>query len=114
MAALALALVFVSPPLAIGTLLPNDVPAQSGLVCPGTGAVIVSYQGETFTGFATRTSGWGLDATYEFVATSGDGDTIVGVGKVSMIDCVVAGDDGLAPMHNVQINGYSSGGGTNV
>jgi hypothetical protein len=109
-----LALALLAPPAAVATVVPGQARAQSALFCPGTTVVIVSYQGETFTGIAKCTSGWGIDATHEFSARSGDGDMIIGVAKLSMIECVVAGDDGLVPMHDVQINGYASGGGTNV
>lgn len=112
--ALVLAAALLTSATTVVALSPTVGHAQAGIFCPGTGDIIVSYQGETFTGKATQVEGWGTEATYTFMATSGDGDVIVGVAQASIIDCVAAGSTGLVEMNDVQVNGYSSGGGTNV
>lgn len=54
---------------------------------------MVQYKGETFTG----------------------GDMIVGVAQAGIVDCITAPEGSFVDLHDIQIDGYSSGsGGTNV
>lgn len=56
-----------------------------------------------------------MDASYEFAAVSADGDMIVGVAQAGIVDRITAPEGSFVDLHDIQINGYSSGsGGTNV
>lgn len=93
---------------------PANALAQAGVFCPDNGAVVVNYQGDTYTGYAVETEGMGFNSTYSFSAINSNGDVIIGTAEASIVDCVTAPAGGFVDLHSIKIQGFSSGGPTLV